>query len=395
MLKCLAVQNYRSLLNLTVPLGELNVTTGPNGSGKSNLYRSLQLLAQTAKGGVVNALAREGGLDSAFWAGPEKITKGMRSGETAVQGGPKSKTPRIRLGFVSEEFGYAIAMGFPPNHGFASHGEPSKFRLDPEIKHESIWAGDVCRPANKLVERSGPVLKTRDRRKWHVLNQYLDTFESMFSDVRHGELAPELFHMRQQILGWRFYDQFRTDQESLARLPQIGTRTPVVSQDGRDLAAALQTILEIGDRPTLEEAIDSAVPGATLNIDVDSGARFHLSLNQPGLLRPLSGLELSDGTLRFLFLVAALLTPRPPTLMVLNEPETSLHPDLLPAVAKLIVSASKQTQIWVVSHAARLVNALKEHPSCNALPLEKDLGETGLLDQGMLDEPAWRWPDNK
>jgi predicted ATPase len=70
MLHTLAISNYRSILELVVELGALNVVSGPNGAGKSNLYRALRLLAQTASGGVVGALAREGGLDSSFWAGP-------------------------------------------------------------------------------------------------------------------------------------------------------------------------------------------------------------------------------------------------------------------------------------------------------------------------------------
>lgn len=393
MLKTLAVQNYRSLLQLTIPLGSLNVTTGPNGSGKSNLYRSLNLLSQTAKGGVVNALAREGGLDSAFWAGPEKITRRMRSGEVPVQGGPRNKTPRIRLGFAGEDFGYAITLGFPPPAGFAAHNEPSKFALDPEIKHETIWAGEVCRPASKLVERQGAMVKAREGRSWQVLNQNLGNFDSMLSEVGDQQSAPEVFTLRQQIGHWRFYDQFRTDQNALSRLPQIGTRTPVIHQDGRDLAAALQTILEIGDRDGLNQAIDDAFPGTQLRIRVDDSTRFHMELHQPGLLRPLSGLELSDGTLRYLFLVAVLLTPRPPTLMVLNEPETSLHPDLMPALADLIVKASQATQVWIVSHSARLVNALSEGENCNMLALEKDLDQTLLSGQGALDEPPWHWPD--
>ncbi|MDX7584871.1 AAA family ATPase, partial [Klebsiella pneumoniae] len=82
----------------------------------------------------------------------------------------------------------------------------------------------------------------------------------------------------------------------------------------------------------LDTAISDAFPGARLRIDFQQGGRFAVELQQDGLLRPLSASELSDGTLRYLLLVAALLTPRPPSLMVLNEPETSLHPDLLPAL---------------------------------------------------------------
>ena len=110
-------------------------------------------------------------------------------------------------------------------------------------------------------------------------------------------------------------------------------------------------------------------------------------------MRPLSAAELSDGTLRYLLLIAALLTPRPPSLMVLNEPETSLHPDLLPALARLIIRASEQCQVWVVSHARRLISALQQDPECNCIVLEKTLGQTGIVGQRVLDEPAWYWPD--
>lgn len=112
----------------------------------------------------------------------------------------------------------------------------------------------------------------------------------------------------------------------------MGSRTPVLHHDGRDVAAALQTIIEIGDERGLRGAIADAFPGSELSIIVQDDGRFSIELRQEGLLRPLFGAELSDGTLRYLLWVAALLTPRPPSLMVLNEPETSLHPELLPAL---------------------------------------------------------------
>ena len=94
MLKTLAVANYRSINKLVVPLDRLNLITGPNGSGKSNLYRALRLLAETAQGGVINALAREGGLDSTFWAGPENVSRRMLNGEVPVEGGPRQQVQR-------------------------------------------------------------------------------------------------------------------------------------------------------------------------------------------------------------------------------------------------------------------------------------------------------------
>ncbi|RON71906.1 AAA family ATPase [Pseudomonas fluorescens] len=386
MLKTLAVANYRSINKLVIPLGRLNLITGPNGSGKSNLYRALRLLAETAQGGVVNALAREGGLDSTFWAGPETISRRMRNGEVAIEPTVRQGVKRLRLGFAGEDFSYSISLGLP---------EPtlSYFSLDPQIKKECIWAGPLYRPASLLVDRDGPMIRARAERQWDVLTQHTPNFDSLFDQVGSLRSSPEVFQMREFIRRWRFYDHFRSDADAPVRQPQLGTRTPVLHHDGRDLAAALQTIIEIGDPEALQTAISDAFPGARLNIEPLPGGRFAIEFYQEGLLRPLSAAELSDGTLRYLLLIAALLTPRPPSLMVLNEPETSLHPDLLPALARLIIRASEECQVWVVSHARRLISALQEDPECNCIVLEKTLGQTGIVGQRMLDEPAWNWPD--
>jgi predicted ATPase len=386
MIKTLAIGNYRSLLNLVIPLGQLNVVTGQNASGKSNVYRALRLLAETAQGGVINSLAKEGGLKSTFWAGPEKISKRMHHGEVPVQGGPKQARSRLRLGFSNDDFGYAISLGLPTP-------SLSTFALDPEIKQECIWAGNRFRPARVLVNREGPVVNVRSNQGWDVMTQHAHVFESLFTQIADPIRAPEVITLREQIRCWRFYDHFRSDMDAPARRPQLATRTPILYHDGRDLAAALQTIREIGDEQALNQAISDAFPGARLNIAVQEGGRFTVELHQEGLLRPLTGLELSDGTLRYLLWVAALLTPRPPPLMILNEPETSLHPDLLPALGRLIIAASKTTQVWVVSHASRLVATLERSSLCNSLGLEKNFGQTHVIDQGMLDEPAWSWPD--
>lgn len=386
MITALAINNYRSILSLELSLGALNVVTGANGSGKSNLYRALRLLAETAQGGVVNALAKEGGLASTYWAGPEVISKRMKEGAVPVQGGPLQNTKRLKLGFSTDSFGYAISLGLPiPSQ--------SLFSLDPEVKREAIWNGEVYRPASALVDREGPHVKVRDGRTWRTVSSHLNSFSSMFDEIADPVNAPEVLQMREIIRGWRFYDHFRTDLDAPARKPQLGTRTPVLSHDGHDLAAAIQTIREIGDAQALDKAVSDAFPGARLHIDAQEDGRFSLAFQQHGLLRPLTGMELSDGTLRYLLLVAALLTPRPPSLMVLNEPETSLHPDLLPSLARLIISLAKRTQVWVVSHAPRLISALNQSPLCNGITLDKQLSQTEVVGQGMFDAPPWRWPD--
>jgi predicted ATPase len=385
MLSSLAIANYRSIRDLIIPLGRLNLVTGPNGSGKSSLYRALRLLGDTAQGGIVASLAREGGLSSTLWAGPENISRRMRTREVPIQGGPRKEVVHLRLGFATDEFGYAIDLGLP---GPSS----SMFALDPEIKRECIWGGPLMRPAALLVDRRGALVQVRgDDGEWQPITDHLASFDSMFSQVADPVRTPEVVNLRDEVRTWRFYDHFRTDVDAPARQAQLGTRTPVLANDGRDLASALQTIREIGDRGALEAAVADAFPGAQLNVTQHSG-RFTLEFYQEGLLRPLGASELSDGTLRYLLWIAALLTPRPPSLMVLNEPETSLHPDLLPALARLIGVAARNTQVWVVCHASRLITALKEDAHCMTVELDKELGQTRMTNQLPLEAPPWNWP---
>lgn len=386
MLSTLAIAHYRSLRSMILPLDRLNVITGANGSGKSSVYRALRLLAQTAQGGVVRALAQEGGLESTLWAGPETISRAMKRGESPVQGTVRQEPVSLRLGFAGEDYGYAIDLGLPPPI------PPTMFSSDPQIKREAIWAGAFYRPASALVERNNHVVKLRDGRDWRVLHREVPLFDGMLTYCADPQSAPEVLRLRETVRNWRFYDHWRTDADAPARRPQLGTHTPVLSDDGADLAAALQTILEIGDDAALAAAIDDAFPGATVTIENIDG-RFVLAMRQPGLLRPLRAAELSDGTLRYLLLVAALLSPRPPQLLVLNEPETSLHPDLLPALGRLIAACAAQTQVIVVSHAARLIAALTREDGCNALILDKTLGETVISGQADLDRPPWYWPN--
>jgi predicted ATPase len=389
----LAVENYRSLRRLVLPLGRLNVVTGANGTGKSSLYRALRLLADSARNGAVAALAREGGLPSTLWAGPEHLGGSVRRGEHPIQGTVRGGPVSLRLGFAGDDFGYAVDFGLPTPTVGEDRDHGSAFNLDPEIKREAVWSGPLLRPAMLLGDRAGPMVRVRtDDGGWRVVHTALRPFDSMLSEVADPLQAPELMSLRERTRSWRFYDHVRTDAHAPARSAQIGTRTTVLSQDGSDLAAALQTIREIGDSAALDEAVDRAFPGSTVDIAVQSG-RFEVTLRQHGLLRALGGAELSDGTLRYLLWAAALLTPRPPELLVLNEPETSLHPDLLPPLADLLVTAAERTQVVAVTHSWPLVAALQERKSdLTTIELVKEFGRTEILGRGRLDEPPWHWP---
>ena len=147
MLTALAISGYRSLRDVALELGPLNVVTGANGSGKSSLYRALRLLAEVAQGRVVQALAAEGGIPSTLWAGPEAISGAMRRGDVPIQGGSRKGPVSLKLGFAGEDYGYAIDLGLP------TPIQAGMFFRDPEIKAEAQWAGQRLGRANAFAHR--------------------------------------------------------------------------------------------------------------------------------------------------------------------------------------------------------------------------------------------------
>ena len=104
---------YRSLRDVRLEIGQLTVVTGANGSGKSSLYRALRLLADVAQGRIIQSLALEGGLQSVLWAGPEAFSRAMKAGTQAVQGTVRKNAVSLKLGFSSDDYGFAIDLGLP------------------------------------------------------------------------------------------------------------------------------------------------------------------------------------------------------------------------------------------------------------------------------------------
>lgn len=368
-LAAIAVEGYRSLRRIRLPVGHLTVLVGRNGVGKTNLYRALELLAAAAQGSLTRAIAEEGGIESVLWAGPR----------------PRGKPVRLRLGAELGDLEYAVEIGLPnPTEAAISPTEPM-------IKTESLtYRGN--RATTILMKRQGPSawLRDEDGRRQSYEGALLAS-ETALSGFQDATRYTELDLVRRALLDWRFYHAFRTDKASPIRAPALAIAAPTLASDGSDLAACLATVMNVrGEAPAIAAAIDDAFAGARLDATVEAG-RVHLALELADMPRPLAVHELSDGTLAYLCLVAALLSYRLPGFIALNEPESSLHADLIWPLARLIATASERTQIWVVTHSRALAEALEAEASAAPHVVVKD--ENGTWIEGLKITGEFREED--
>ena len=307
------------------------------------------------RGGFARTLADEGGIPSMLWAGGRK----------------KNEPSRLDIRVELEDFEYSLSCGPESFEGV--------FRLDAEVKEERAYILEGRR-RHLVLERKNQTAFLRtaegERASFPIA---LWGNESVLAQITEPYRFPVLSALRAQFQGRCFYHHFRTDPEAALRQPQVGVRTPALSHDGRDLAAALLTIFDLGDGQELTRHLNRAFPGAQLEVEGGS-SRLEIMLSLPGLQRPLGCKELSDGTLRYVCLLATLFSPRPPSLLVLNEPETSLHPDLLSPLAALLEKASERSQLIVTTHSDVLAAELARLTGRPPLRLEKRDGCTELAE---------------
>jgi predicted ATPase len=354
-----AFTGYRSLRHVRFPLRRLNVFVGDNGVGKTNLYRALQLLQAAASGTLGRELAAEGGMQSAAWAG-KRQTHERPGMELEVAIGERG------------EYRYAVTVGFAAPQAAA-------FALEPIVKEERLVFTGGPRPMTVLERTNHRAWARDDDGAKHDVAEDLLPSETALAAVRDAGRFPDADFVRRVLLQWRFYHSFRTDAGSPLRQPSLAVTTPTLSSDGADLAAVFATLKHIrGDTVDLDKTIADAFPGARLVVpSPDRTASFGMTY-QDFPKRVFEASELSDGTLRFLALAGALLGYRLPTFLALNEPETSLHPDHIPALARLITLAAQRSQVWIVTHSRDLAQAIERTDGARPMTVVKRRGETGI-----------------
>ena len=362
LLRSMSAENYRSLRAIRMDLGRVNLFVGENGAGKSNLYRSLQLVQAAVRGSFAHEIAAEGGMASALWTGKRRPNEPVRI--------------RLETELLDEDraitFRYRIEAGLRPP---AAAG----FAFEPQVKAEELSVETGRRPVT-VMKRAGPGVMVRGEtgRMIEHPEQALpsETAVALLGDAGH---YPEIGTFRRAVSQWRFFHGFRSDRDSPLRRPCLAVTAPLLDEDGANMAAVFATLAWTRqDTVDLDRAVADAFGGARLPVpEPEEFASYGLIFPQFPQ-RVFQPRELSDGQIRFLALAAALLSYRAPPLIALNEPEASLHPDMLPPLAGMIERAARTSQIWIVTHSERLAGEVERRCGIRAKRVVRREGATSI-----------------
>ncbi|MBN1774489.1 MAG: AAA family ATPase [Deltaproteobacteria bacterium] len=366
----IAVSGYRCLEDVEVDLRGLNVVIGPNGAGKSTLLDTLVLLAtSTRNAGLAEAVARRGGFNRLVSFGRKDATVRVAV-SSSPQPWPGGQTPA--------PIKYSLELGASGN-GFDVASESLDQARDPAASRPFFF-----------------IQRTRTHRKIHdpKTNSLVDpdwdvaSHETILSGAVRMHLEPSRF--RRHMGGATYYPPAAIGDRDPLRLSQ--TLVPTASTpepDGSNILSVLQKIrAEHEDRwQQIEDVLHAGFPTfRKLEWAIVGAGQVTLAWHDTRFKNPLFANELSSGMLRFLMLSTVLLCPEPPAIILLDEPELSLHPELLRLLAELLVQAAQRTQILVATHAGSLLRWFKpEH----VIVVDSEEGRSTFTRGDALDLDRW------
>jgi predicted ATPase len=338
----LSVEGFKSLRNVAWKPERLNVLIGPNGSGKSNLLDLLELLSTAASGDLSATVQESGGIDALLWDGRESEIRiqltHMGSPQPMVNflGGIYTLTLQKIAHWNSFVITNEFLSGFKPD-GF------STFLLERRVGEAALY--DLKQEA--LVQVASQVPGE----------------ESLLSAAAGPLSNFDLTAFKVNLESWTIYRGLDTRPDSPIRQPALTRREAQVNSSGENLVSVLHT-LYTEDRQFRKElhAAMHAVFGdefEELTFPPASDQKVQLRVGWRSLKRPQSSAVLSDGTLRFLFLITVLANPSPPPLIAIEEPEVGLHPSMLPVIAEYAAEASKRCQVIFTTHSPDFLDAFR------------------------------------
>jgi predicted ATPase len=361
-----------------IKLQPLNLLIGSNASGKSNLIEAIGLL-KAIPTDLTAPIRKGGGISDFLWKGNQGIPTAEI--ETIVDY-PEGVMPlRYRLRFTSSgqrlELIDEVVENELPNPG---ESQPYFFYCYQQGR-------PVLNVKTKPESKAGTSIGRSER---SLPREELVPDQSVLSQRKDPDQYPELTYLGKQFSKISLYRDWHIGRNSESRMPQ---KTDLLEhpllEDGSNLGLVLNNLqYQIGSRAIIEKLKTVYQEAEELSVKIYGGT-VQIFIREEGLIQPIPATRLSDGTLRYLFLLALLLDPTPPPLICIEEPEIGLHPDMMSTIADLLVEASERTQLIVTTHSEALVSSL---PPESVLVCERDYQGTHL--RRLNPERLQKWLEN-
>ncbi len=344
----LDVRDFRSFHEVSWRPGKLNLLVGPNGSGKSNLLRLLELISNAARGRLGAALKESSGIIPLLWDHRasslywklciDPVDQHRDQVEDAL-------TLECELQGIPHTSSYQIVKD--------SLGNWVRFDRGLEKSPKWIYQRDLRR-AMVYDQQAGGLVRFEEP----------DPNESLLAQISDPRTNPIPTHTRRFLEGWRVYHDVHVERGSAMRSPATTQYVKLVEPDGSNLVSVLHT-LYTSDREFKQQINDGMRAGfggqfEELVFQPAAAQQIQLAVQWRSSKSPHVGQELSDGTLRFLFLLTVLANPEPATLIAIDEPEVGLHPSMLPIVAEYAIEAAERTQVMMTSHSPVFLDAFSQ-----------------------------------
>jgi predicted ATPase len=332
----LKIAGFRSLRDATWEPGKLNVVIGPNGSGKSNLLRALALLQKSVQGDLPEEILRMGGIAPLLWDGQVHDLSWTLEMTPPEPPAPTNGASEYEL--VLRQLGATSAY------------RVERERLGKLLERRPGHAATFDVDERGLVAHEGSVADD----------------QTLLSLVAGPFGNPAVLGFRDTLASWGIYHDIHVDAGAALRQAAVTRLDKRLAPDGQNLIPVLHT-LYTGDRE-FKRSVDAAMTAA-FGLDYEellfppaADQRVQLRLRWRSLKTEQSAANLSDGTIRFLLLLAVLANPEPGALIAVDEPETGLHPGMFPILAELAAEAAERTQVIFTTHSPELLAAFTGEP---------------------------------
>ncbi|MCK5271905.1 MAG: AAA family ATPase [Sedimentisphaerales bacterium] len=342
----LRVEGFRSLKSVDWSPGDLNVVIGPNAGGKSNLLQLLKMIAASARGKLSKFVKRQGGMQPLVWDG-------------------KAETIQIEL---ETSIPYAGRVKEDKDSKFIIQlerlGKTSSYKINTEeLSMFYVQKENEEKPQFKQWVRQASLQTVLDELEHNVTDSYSEN-ESLLTLIIPPRRNRWFTDYKKNLSSWSIYSEFNTGRDAPVRQAVVTSYDKHIEPDGQNLVAVLHTLYE--ENRDFKNEIDSAMRAAfgddfeELSFPPAADGRTQLRIRWKSLTTGQSAANLSDGTLRFLYLLTILANPDPPALIAIDEPETGLHPSMLSIIAEYAAEAARNTQVIFTTHSAEMLNAFSE-----------------------------------